>query len=188
VECHSEDIESASAAVAGLRGDSGVGDDVPTERQSLSESSHMINGLIDQRFLPPRKKPNKLEMIQKAQLCVSLLCMGNPTNSSVMLSALPAAMQQALHPQHSFMMMNLLRYISTPTDTLQSSSFAEKMGGDGAAWYMFFGLLPHTIENPLLIWNIDMLKHLLCVLKAQCDNLDYMRQLRYVTANPSIYL
>ena len=148
------------------------------DRRPKAESSQMVNGLLDKSFLPPKKKASRIERIQRSQLCVSLLCLGNTANSAVVLSAFPVAMREALTPHSSFMMMNLLRYISAPKDTLMSSTFGDKMGGDTAAWFMLFGLLEQTIENPLLIWNSQMLSHLEDVLKGQCDNLDYMRQLR----------
>lgn len=166
-------------------------EDVVASRNSESgksppEASSVVNGLVDKRFLPPRKKASALEMIQRTQLCLTLLCTGNRTNSTVVQSALPDAMKQALSPSTSFMVTNLLRYISAPQENLQASTFAEKMGGsDRSAWYMFFGLLPHIIENPLLVWNSDMLAHLQCVLKTQCDNLDFMRQVRSVSLHAS---
>ena len=176
-----DDIDSAAdnermkvSSAASSESNHSDGDDF----RPRSESTSLLNGLLERRYLPPRRKASRQDRIQRSQLCISLLCMGNTTNSSVVLSAFPAAMREALSPHTSFMVLNLLRYIATPKDTLLAATFADKMGAEGAAWYMLFGLLPHTIENPRLVWNAQMLSHLEEVLKGQCDSLDYMRQLR----------
>jgi hypothetical protein len=153
----------------------------PGEEFIDSAQCHILSSFgIRNEFLPVLPSVTLADRISALESMISLLCLGNKVNSEVVLAAFPPPMSQALNPQQSYMLSRHFTYIPPPSEQIYAIQFAEKMRCNKSAWHVLFFLIKQRIENPILLWTFDSLNFLKQHLIRQCENLDYLRRIRYV--------